>query len=119
MKNEGLVTQLEKELQLYVNILAEAVQVVMDQDVSNYPILVLSKEPLEIGVPISKSSKSMDWIINISTLEEFVAKQVILSDKVENFKQVYKDPRDFFCLFVHDAGSAQFIFMPYSSEWKN
>ena len=119
MKNEQVATQLQEELKIYTRLLAQTSQTVLDQDVSNYPIFVLSKLPIEIGISISKGLTGSDWLINISTLEEFVAKRVIQSNKVDGFKDVYKDPRDFFCLFVHDGEKAQFVFMPYSSQWQN
>ena len=119
MINEQVVTQIREELKIYTKLLAQASQTVLDQDVSNYPIFVVAKTPMEIGIPIVNKLASSSWLINISTLEEFVAKQIIQSAKVEEFKSVYKEPTDFFCLFVHDGKQAQFIFMPYFSEWQN
>ena len=50
--------------------------------------------------------------IHISTLEEFSTKQIILADKIENFKQVYKNPSEQLCLFVLSDLGATFVFIP-------
>ena len=43
---------LEKELQPYKKILAQAADVILDENVSKYPIFVLHQQELEMGVPL-------------------------------------------------------------------
>ncbi len=112
MNDEKIAYQIEAELQEYIKLLDEASQTVVNQNVSNYPIFVLSKADIELGVGISSTPTNAGWIIKISTLEEFSARQVIQREKIEGFKSIYKDPSQFFCLFVHDGETARFVFMP-------
>ena len=105
--------QLEEEMEDYKAILAKATESIMDQDISKYPIFVAHQQEIEIGVSIVDSDKSGGlWSFNASTLEEFVAKQIIEMEKVNSFIDVYKDPSKFFCLFVLSELGANFIFLP-------
>ncbi|MDX1665716.1 MAG: hypothetical protein R3350_00720 [Saprospiraceae bacterium] len=105
--------QLQKELEKYKPTLAKASDVILDQGVSSYPIFVLSKKPVAIGVAlVSMDPEQSGWNIYASTLEELATKKVVEMEKVEEFKQVYKDPSEFFCLFVLSDLGANFAFLP-------
>jgi hypothetical protein len=54
-----------------------------------------------------------NWSIQASTLEEFVEKGIILSQKKEHFLRCYKDPQKFMCIFVVVPEGANFAFVPY------
>ena len=56
--------------------------------------------------------REVSWSVNASSLEEFVTKQLVLADKVDDFKSVYKDPTAFLCLFIVDKSGATFVFIP-------
>ena len=48
------------------------------------------KNPVEIGIPIVEREKVVgDWSVNASTMEEFLARQVISNEKIEGFKKVF------------------------------
>lgn len=85
---------------------------VLDQDVSRYPIFVVHPASIELGLPVVEKGEHSRWSIHISTLEEFAARQVIEMEKVADFRQVYKDPLAFLCLFVLSDLGAQFLFLP-------
>ena len=73
---------------------------------------MLHLEAVEVGIPLNTDNIEGRWKVNASTLEEFVAKQIVLPEKVDNFKSVYKDPAKFLCLFVTDKSGATFVFIP-------
>ncbi len=104
---------LEQELEQYKVALGKAVDTVLDKEVSKYPIFVAHQEQIEIGLPIIQRNKvSGNWAINVSTLEEFVTKQIVKTDKVDEFRTVYKDPRQYLCFFVLSELGATFNFLP-------
>jgi hypothetical protein len=104
---------LEKELQPYKNLMQKAVEVIEVQDVSNYPILVVHLNTVDIGINIVDKDKIKGkWSINASTLEEFVAKQIIADEKIEDFKILYKTHSGDLCLFVLSETGANFVFLP-------
>ncbi|MEM9991198.1 MAG: hypothetical protein AAF738_05500 [Bacteroidota bacterium] len=103
---------LEQELQAYNAILSKAADAVLDQDVSNYPIFVAHQQEIGAGLPlIQRQNTSGNWSINVSTLEEFVTKRLISTDKIDFFKAQYKNPRENLCLFVLSELGASFIYI--------
>lgn len=104
---------LEQEMQTYKVILGKAADAVLDQEVSDYPIFVVHQQEVSIGVPIIEKEKVKgNWSVNASSLEEFATKNLIEGDKIDNFKEVFKDPRENLCLFVLSELGATFVFLP-------
>lgn len=102
---------LRDQLKVYIPIMQQAADVVMDEDVSNYPIMVVHKQDLEIGIPMDMTIPLPgDWKIHVSTLEEFVARNLIENEKVDEFRSLYKQHENHVCLFVLSSLGAQFIF---------
>ncbi len=112
---EHQIQRINEDIRQIQDLLVMTSQAVMDQDVSSFPIFVVfqREDSLELGVPIAdEGSNPGSWLINVSTLEEFVARQIIVDEKIEDFKAVFKDPRMYFCLFLITSGTANFIFLP-------
>ncbi len=106
-----------KTLQLQVHrqkeLLKRASATIIEQNVSDYPIFVFHEEGIDIGIPIFIPEEgSKEWLINATTLEELSTKSLVMSDKVEDFKKAFKDPEQFFCLFVVIGGGGSYIFLP-------
>ncbi len=117
MLSESELNDLRETLLPYSNTLAQTVSSVIDQDISNYPVFILHKNDEEIGIGLSViagDNNSKGWFVNISTLEELAAKQVIAMEKVTYFTDIYKKNKGTFCCFVWINGNAQVIFIPMS-----
>ncbi|MCH2084303.1 MAG: hypothetical protein MK226_18040 [Saprospiraceae bacterium] len=113
MNENQFYTSLEKDLSAQRIIMNKAIDTVLNQEVTNYPIVVLHQADVELGVLLMDGGTVYSkWEIRISSLEEMVAKKVMRSDRVEDFRKVYKDPESFFCLLVLQEEGMQFIFMP-------
>ena len=107
--------QLEEELKGFREILNRASNEMRNQDLTNYPIFVVHQQELVLGVQIVDREKTKsNWDIHASTLEEFTYKNLIRPEKLDEFKKVFKDPDDYFCIFVVSELGAQFIFLPTS-----
>ncbi|MBK8517809.1 MAG: hypothetical protein IPL55_16445 [Saprospiraceae bacterium] len=104
--------ELEKELQPYKKILSQASDVILNENVSKYPIFIIHQQELEMGVSLIDAGSRFKWSVNASTLEEFVSKELIFMDKASDFISTYKDPDVHLCLFVLSELGAQFIFIP-------
>lgn len=105
--------KLDAELAPYRKALSQAVDTILEQGVSKYPIMVVHQIEVEIGIPIIRREQVKgDWSVNASTLEEFVAKQIINEKWVDRFREVYKNPEEEICLFVLSELGAMFIFLP-------
>lgn len=120
MNNDSPFNFLYNALIPYKEVLSKACDAILDQEVSNYPIFILSKDTIDVGVPLIDELTGFEsWSINASMLEEFTAKQIVQMERVDNFIEIYKDPRLYFCFFIVDQGAAQFVFFPRKSQSKN
>lgn len=105
--------KLREEIKPYLKVLKEASRMIRDEDVSNYPIFVFHQQEIELGVMlVDRENASGSWSVNASTLEEFVARQLIEEEHVHGFKKHYRNPDTHFCLFVLSEIGAEFIFIP-------
>jgi hypothetical protein len=112
-KNGSPLRSLETDLVLFSDSIKEtAVDII--NELSKYPIFIAHQHEANIGeLIIDKDELSTDWNIHASTLEEFVEKGIINSEKQEFFKQNYKDPHQYICVFVMVPEGANFVFYPY------
>jgi hypothetical protein len=104
---------IEKILKKYLSTLAEAAETIRLQDVSKYPIFVISQNDMQIGIPLLEKERIAEgWIINASTLEEFYSKQIINEDKIHDFKTLYKSKKNNICVFAVLGEGGKFLFLP-------
>lgn len=104
---------MQKELTLYNSYLESAWELVLNNEVTKYPIAIFSTLPIEAGVLlVDREDAPGPWSVSMSTLEEFSVKGLITPEKVEDFLKIYKDPELHFCTFVISDLGAQFLFIP-------
>lgn len=84
---------------------------------SDFPIFPIAKTDIPIGnLLIGRTELATDWEYRITYLDEFVQRKIIAEEKVEDFKQSFKDPDEFCCLFVVDKDFTSFLFIPYPED---
>jgi len=111
MQNAGNFLQLKDQLKGYVGLMDQAATVIINERVSNYPIIVVHQQEVEIGIPLQVEKYiSGNWSLNASTLEEFVSKKIIEDEKIDEFRKVYKQHENHVCIFILSELGAQFIF---------
>ncbi len=99
------------------DVLKDASYQIRSRKFSDYPIFPISKEMQPIGkIFIGKAEKNLDWNYFITYLDEFVQRTLIGEEAVEDFKNAYKDPDEFCCLFVMDGAFTRFVFIPYPND---
>jgi len=104
---------LQEELKVYRNAMNKALDIIQAQGVTQYPIFVAHQDSFEAGIPIiNRYEVKGNWNINVSSLEEFIQKRLIVKSKVAAFKKTYKSIDDFICFFVLSELGAQFVFLP-------
>ena len=108
--------QLQTDIQPYRRPLQQAADTVIDEKVSNYPIFVAyAGEDAEslpgIHVMEVPTDRALIWTINLTTLEELVAKQVVTQEKIDPFRKVYRDKKDSFCFLIFDEAGGRFGFV--------
>jgi hypothetical protein len=104
--------QLEEELKLYRNAMNQALDIILEKGITEYPIFIAHQDTFEVGIPIIKRYEvAGNWNINVSSMEEFLQKRLILPQKLNHFKLTYRPPTDYICFFVLSELGAQYIFL--------
>lgn len=99
------------------NTLKEAAYQVIKRGFSKYPIFPISMINQPIGqLLISNSEMDIKWNVYITYLDEFIQRDILDKNKIEDFKKAYKDPDEFCCLFVIDGAFTSFVYIPYPDE---
>lgn len=111
-ENHAILKTLQAEINKNKTWFIKAVKTILDENISNYPILVAfpSFTNLNIGLPISEGEK---FSFNATTLEELAMKKIVSMEKVDEFRKVFREKKDSFCIFLLEKPAPQFIFMPY------
>lgn len=79
-----------------------------------HPVFIVSKEPLAIGaLLIEEGELGNRWYYYAAYADVLVQYKLIAADKLEAFKNTYKDPDEFCCLLVIDTAFANFLYIPY------
>jgi len=114
--SKTVVESIDLDLATYEDYIQELSALVLEQKVSKYPIFVMHQQSnLEIGRTVIDSQRSKTkWSVNVSHLEEFVNRKIVSQENVNNFTEVYKDPRLYICIFVLSEDKASFIFRPFT-----
>ena len=95
--------------------LKEASYQIRKRGYSNFPIFPVCKTSQPIGqLLIDKSSVGTEWNYYASFLDEFLQRELIVSN--EEFEKAYKDPDEFCCLFVVDTTFTNFVFIPFPED---
>ena len=100
-EKEVLLGEIFEDLSITKVYIDKVLEEIKLNDVSNYPIVVLSKQDISLGLKIiDKKELDIKWNFNISHLEEFVIKGVVQNDKAQDFIKVYKEHNTHYCLFI-------------------
>lgn len=95
--------------------LKEAAYQIRKRGFSEYPIFPVSQTQIPIGQLLYEVGYAENiWNYYASFLEEFEQRELV--DKDDDFKQVYKNPDEFCCLFIVDEQFTNFVFIPYPNE---
>jgi hypothetical protein len=113
-QNKDALLEIERLLKRYRSKLAVAADTIRNENVSNYPIFVASKTAVEIGVMLFPQGQLPDdWIVTASSLEEFHVRKIIDTEKIDDFRDLYRAHPTDICVFAVDTeGASKFIFIP-------
>jgi hypothetical protein len=115
--NGKYLGSITKDFVVVSDTLKEASYQIRKHKFSEHPIFPISKFELPIGqLLVAKEDVNTNWNYNASFLDEFVQRELVGKENIENFKVNYKDPDEFCCLFVVDNDFTKFIFIPYPED---
>ena len=108
---------ISKDFVLVSDIIKDAAYQIKVNHISDYPIFPISKVQLPIGqLLVGQHDLALEWNYYASFLNEFLERGLIDIDNLEFFKQTYKNPEEFCCLFVVDVAFTNFVFIPYPED---
>jgi hypothetical protein len=64
-------------------------------------------------VLFKKDEIGTTWNYYVTYIDEFVERKIVEKDKIDLFKESYKNPEEFCCLFVIDGNFTNFVYIPY------
>ena len=97
--------------------LKEASYQIRKRGISEYPIFPVCKEEQPIGqIILAQHQVGTEWNYYASFMDEFTQRGLIDTDKQAEFKEAYKEPDEFCCLFVIDKEFTNFVFIPYPED---
>jgi len=80
----------------------------------DFPIFPIAKDSISIGqILLDKNDLQLGWNYYASFLGEFLERELIATEREDDFKTSYKDPDEFCCLFVVDRDFTKFVYIPY------
>ena len=95
--------------------LKDAAYQIIKQNFSKFPVFPISQVKIPVGQLLyDPGHADNSWYYNASFLEEFEQRGLV--ENVDAFKQAYKDPDEFCCLFVVDKEFTNFVFIPYPED---
>ena len=115
--NGKYLGQITQDFVRVADTLKEAAYQIRKRGFSEYPIFPASKNDIAIGtLLLGKEEMGINWNYYASYLDEFVQRELIAQDKVDEFKASYKDPDEFCCLFIVDEGFTNFVYIPFPED---
>ena len=112
--NKEHLAIIDQFISRHKKVLDAALNAIVDQDVSKYPIMVLHPGSANFGIPIiNQEQNEGHWVLNLSSLEEFATKQIINMEKVDDFIQLYKSHPNQYCFFFIHELDGKFIFISH------
>lgn len=110
-KEEQILSDLEADIKTLKKELNETVKAIVDGGYSKFPILLAHSENIAIAQKvIDKNEYQTHFSFSASTMEEMVARKIILDDKKSDFERRYKSNADKFCILLVHPESMKFIF---------
>ncbi len=97
--------------------LKEASYQIRTRGFSANPIFIATKRATEIGILlIANGDAANELDYKASFMDEFVQRGLIAPEAVEMFKENYKNPDEYCCLFVIHADFAGFVYVPFPED---
>ncbi|TDB65098.1 hypothetical protein [Arundinibacter roseus] len=115
--NRKLLGMVSQDFVKVSDQLKEASYQIRKRGFSEHPVFVVSKEEAAIGILLlAREEMGNVWNYRASFLQEFVDRELVGAESQELFKENYKNPDEYCCLFVIQADFAGFVFVPFPED---
>ncbi|WP_460945619.1 hypothetical protein [Spirosoma daeguense] len=97
--------------------LKEASYQIRKRGFSENPVFVSSQQDVPVGqLLIGAGELENRWNYKASFLDEFIQRGLIGQESIDLWKENYKAPDEYCCLFVVQGDFAGFIYIPYPED---
>lgn len=108
---EELLQSFDGDIKMLKKELNETVKAIVDGGYSKFPILLAHEEEIAIAQKvIDKKEYQTSFSFSASTMEELVARKIILDEKKSAFEKQFVAQSDSFCILLVHKESMKFIF---------
>lgn len=115
--NKELMGLISSDFVKVADPLKEASYQIRQRGFSDYPIFVSSRRDLELGQLLIRAGElDNGWNYKASFLDEFVQRALIGPESIDLWKENYKKPDEYCCLFVVHGDFAGFVYIPYPED---
>jgi hypothetical protein len=112
-KASSALLAIEQMIQVHKNYFQRVMQTVVDESVSNYPLLVVSSLGFEMGLSLPSMG---EWQWALSTLEEAYVKKIVQADHLADFQKVYRERQGRQACVLHlSEEGAHWLFVPWQA----
>lgn len=102
-----------EQIEHYDQLMAEAFDGVINAGVSKYPVFIFHLQDVTVGILIADRHEiAGDWSVNISTLEEFYIKGLVMIEQVDEIKAKITGKPPMYCCLVIEGDKGSLIFLP-------
>lgn len=107
------IREFGEDIHHYYQLLHEAFEGVIHEDVSKYPVFIFHREEIHVGLLIADyRTHAGNWSVNVSTLEEFYIKGLVTIEKVDEIKQRIRGNPPQYCCLVLSGEEGSIVFIP-------
>lgn len=115
--NKKLLGIISQDFVKVADHLKEASYQIRKRGFSEFPVFVMAQTYTEIGTLLfAPGELETEWMYRASFFEEFSQRDLIGEDSVDYFKEHYRNPEEFCCVFALHNDFAGFIYLPYPED---
>lgn len=115
--NKQLMGEISSDFVKVADALKEASYQIRKRGFSEYPVFIASRREVPVGqLLIGPGELENQWTYKASFLDEFVQRALIGPESVELWKENYKKPDEYCCLFVVHGDFAGFVYIPFPED---
>lgn len=115
--DKKLVGRITEDFLKVSDNLKEASYQIKSRDFSKFPVFVVCDKDVPVGQTLFyRGDLENNYEYKASFIEEFLSRELVAKESEEFFKEHYKNPEEFCCLFVMDRDFAGFMYVPYPED---
>jgi hypothetical protein len=116
--NKELMGAISSDFVKVADQLKEASYQIRKRGFSEHPVFVASRRDVPVGqllIGVNEVAENQ-WNYKASFIDEFIQRALIGPESVDLWKENYKPPDEYCCLFVVHGDFAGFVYIPYPED---